>query len=86
VRLQIAGQHVPLMRRHSDRPTPFIIDLHFERARPETEPVAGSKDPHTFVHVGIRCKRHRDQRHPDTEARARQLLYHLKSYLMAHQG
>jgi hypothetical protein len=86
VRLQIDGRHVPLMRRHSDHPTPFIIELHFEEARCETQQRVGSKDPHTHVHVGIRCKRDRNQRHPDADARAQQLLYSLKSYLMAHQG
>ena len=81
--LQIDGKHLPLMRRSSDRPTPFLVELHLEETHQASERRPGCKDLRTAVQVTIRPKRQRDRRRDDADARARQLLASLKSYLMA---
>jgi diguanylate cyclase (GGDEF)-like protein len=81
--LLIDGKHVPLMRRRGDRPTPMLIELRLEEVRQPSERRPGCQDLRTAVSVTIRPKRHRDRRRPNVDARARQLLGELKSYLMA---
>jgi hypothetical protein len=81
--LQIDGKHLPLMRRSGDRPTPFLVELHLEEMRQDSEHRPGCKDLGTAVQVTIRPKRQRDRRRNDADERARQLLASLKSYLMA---
>jgi diguanylate cyclase (GGDEF)-like protein len=81
--LMIDGKHVPLMRRSGDRPTPLLMELSLEEVHLPSERRPGCKDLRTVVRVTIRPKRQRDRRRPDVDARARQLLADLKSYLMA---
>jgi hypothetical protein len=83
LQLLIDGKHVPLMRRTGDRPTPMLIELQLEELHQSSERRPGCKDLRTVVRVTIRPRRQRDRRRPDVDARARELLAELKSYLMA---
>jgi hypothetical protein len=82
--LQIDGKNVPMMRRTSDRPTTFTIDLELEEIQTGPATRSGGTDIQTVVQVAIRPKRHRDHGRRDTDQRARQLLASLKAYLMAN--
>lgn len=82
VMLKIDEQHAPLMRRWSDRPVPFLIELTFDQDAGEA---SNSNLGRTLIHVAVRPKRQRDRRRRDVEERARKLMISLKSYLMAHE-
>ncbi len=77
VSIKINGDGGSLLRRNSDRSTPFLVELLFRE-----EP--GAARP-TIISVSIRPIRHRDRRRTNAIERARQLLVSLKSYLMAHE-
>ena len=81
--LRIGEQHAPLMRRWSDRPVPFLIELTLEEVLANSNPNQ-SNLTRTAVHVSIRPKRQRDRRRRDVNERARKLVVSLKAYLMAH--
>lgn len=83
--LTIDSQHVPLMRRMTDRPVPFQIELLFEEKQLPIEGRLGHTALRTLIHVTVRPKRQRDRRRRDAIERARQLLVSLKSYLMAQE-
>jgi diguanylate cyclase (GGDEF)-like protein len=85
VHLKIDEQHAPLMRRWSDRPVPFLIELTFNETLELKEADGDSPPPRMSVRVLIRPKRQRDRRRRDVHARARKLLASLKSYLMAQE-
>jgi hypothetical protein len=84
VSLRIGGQQSPLMRRASDRPVPFLIELTFEEKHLADAEQGGSHMAGTLIHVVVRPRRPRDRRRRDAVERARQLLVSIKSYLMAH--
>lgn len=71
-------------RRNSDRPVPFFVTLGFEERRIPTKGREDANVLRTVIQVSIRPKRNRDRRREDALERARQLLFSLKSYLMAH--
>lgn len=72
------------MRRRSDRPVTFLLDLRFEE-----EHVSGSQVEndgslaHTRIEVTVRPKKSRDRRRNDVADRAREVLVSLRSYLIA---
>lgn len=80
--LKVAGESSPLMRRNSDRPVPFIMEINFEelQAPGESRPAAKLR---TLAHVTIRPQRSRDRRRRDVLQRAQRLLASLRSYLVA---
>jgi hypothetical protein len=84
VALQIDGKNSPLTRRNTDRPAAFIVELRFEETRLETAGQTGTNALRTLVYVTIRPARNRDRRRSNLEERAQDLLFSLKSYLMAH--
>lgn len=81
--LEITGQNLPMMRRSSDRPTPFLVELDLEEMQADTEARQAATEVRTVVRVTIRPKRQRDRRRNGADERARQLFVSLKSYLMA---
>jgi diguanylate cyclase (GGDEF)-like protein/PAS domain S-box-containing protein len=85
VTLKIDGQDEPLVRRRSDRPVPFLIELTFEESDDVVEGRQGGMQLRTVIHVVVRPKKQRDRRRRDASERARQLVVSLKSYLMAHE-
>ena len=82
--LQIDGRNSPMTQRNSDRPTPFLVELQFEETRLGSERRTGTNALRSLAHVTIRPKRNRDRRRGNMDERAQDLLFSLKSYLMAH--
>jgi diguanylate cyclase (GGDEF)-like protein/PAS domain S-box-containing protein len=86
--LKIEGGDLPMTRRFSDRPVPFVIEIHFTEKQVATKTLSGDERGafvRTFADVVIRPRRNRDRRRRDTDQRALQLLLSLKSYLMAQE-
>ncbi len=86
VNLQIDDGHPTRLRRRTDRPVSFSMDLRFEEEQPErgTAPVgAGRAASRTRIHVSITPSRTRDRRRADIDNRAREVLASFRSYLMA---
>lgn len=83
VSLTIDSQFIPNVRRNSDRTVPFVIELAFDEKQLPVEGRANATALRTLIHVTIRPKRQRDRRQRDAIERARQILFSLKSYLMA---
>jgi len=81
--LQIDGEQASLLRRATDRPLPFVIELRFDESSTEPSGKAGGKMVRTVAFVTIRPQRIRDRRRRDVRERAQRLLASLKSYLMA---
>jgi hypothetical protein len=81
--LEIAGKNLPLMRRSSDRPTPFLVELNLEEIQADDDTHAAGGRLRTVVQITIRPKRQRDRRRNGVAGRACQLFISLRSYLMA---
>jgi len=81
VRMELMHSPVPL-RRRSDRPVVFTVELELE-----TQRVAGNRKEgtgtQTCVRVTISPRKNRDRRRQDVAERAREVLASLRSYLMA---
>jgi diguanylate cyclase (GGDEF)-like protein/PAS domain S-box-containing protein len=92
--LKIDANHVQLqiqdvagaLRRSSDRPIAFFIELDFEEEHLENGQRAGGATPpvaHTRVHAAIHVQKGRDRRQADIARRGRELLASVRSYLIA---
>jgi hypothetical protein len=81
--LEIAGQDLPMMRRSSDRATPFLVELDLQEIQSDSDSRPAGTDLRTVVQITIRPKRQRDRRRHGADESARQLFVSLKSYLMA---
>jgi diguanylate cyclase (GGDEF)-like protein/PAS domain S-box-containing protein len=81
--LQIDGDQASLLRRATDRPMPFVIELRFTDSSALPAGTSTGKLVRTIAHVAIRPQRVRDRRRRDVRERAQRLLASLKSYLMA---
>ena len=85
VELEIDDRHPGRLRRLTDRPMTFRLDLRFEEQRQQKDIEEGA------VAAGVRTKvvivvspvRNRDRRRNDVALRARQVLASFRSYLMA---
>jgi len=82
--LRINGQNSPLMRRTTDRPVAFLIEMWFEEGKLNLGGRTGISD-RTIVRVSVRPVRSRDRRQSDVLERARKMLANLKSYLVAQE-
>jgi len=84
VELEIFEQPGP-MRRRTDRPIVFRVELCFQEERfqksQQAELSAGVS--RTRIQVSIQAKKNRDRRREDLSARARDVLISFQSYLMA---
>jgi diguanylate cyclase (GGDEF)-like protein len=93
---KIDGNHIQLeltersegrLRRLTDRPSIFEIDLRFEEQRAQREGENGEISVgsvlRTRIFVSVSPRRARDRRRSDAQARAQQVLVSLRSYLMA---
>ncbi len=85
VRLEITESRDSWMRRLSDRPVSFCMELKLEEERVNQPAEQESKDfaLRTKIHVAISPRRNRDRRRDDVTNRARQVLVSFRSYLMA---
>ncbi len=90
VRLEMVAQ--PLDDRHrrsSDRPTVFVINLHFEECPDEAPKQTGGavppvgKLPKTKINIAISPKRNRNRRQANISAQAQDIFVSFRSYLMA---
>jgi diguanylate cyclase (GGDEF)-like protein len=84
--LQIDGDQASLLRRATDRPMPFVIEIRFEESQGQAPNKGGGKLLRTAAHVTISPQRTRDRRRRDVRERAQRLLASLKSYLMAQEN
>jgi diguanylate cyclase (GGDEF)-like protein/PAS domain S-box-containing protein len=82
VALRIEGESSATFRRSTDRPVPFLLEVHFEEFRPPLDNRAVARF-RTLAHVTIRPQRSRDRRRRDVLERAQRLLASLRSYLVA---
>ena len=85
VRLEIDDRHPTRLRRLTDRPMTFCVDLRFEEERfqnEERDPTSGGV-LRTRIRLSINPKKHRDRRRDDVSDRARDVLLSFRSYLMA---
>lgn len=73
-----------LLRRSSDRPVPFVIEMRFDESSSPAKPGTSGKVVRTVIHVTIRPLRNRDRRR-DMRERAQRLLASLKCYLIAQE-
>lgn len=72
------------MRRRSDRSMTFSVQLRFEEEQFDRSTGSGPRCfLRTRIHVAITPRRSRDRRRADVEARAREVLASVRSYLMA---
>jgi diguanylate cyclase (GGDEF)-like protein len=86
--LRIEAARLPLNRRATDRPVPFLVQLTFSEkyVAPKNVKIPEQRRLiRTIVHVTIRPRRGRDRRLRDADQRAVELLVSLKSYLMGHE-
>ena len=90
LRLEIEDKPASRLRRLTDRPVAFWIDLSFQEERLQKDR-AGSNRPldagatRTKIHVTVSPRRNRDRRRNDVLARAREVLMSFRSYLMASE-
>lgn len=86
--LKIEGEETPLLRRSTDRPVPFVVEIRFEESQGQAGGRGNAKMVRTIIHVTVRPQRSRDRRRRDVLERARKLTASLKSYLIAqdHDG
>jgi diguanylate cyclase (GGDEF)-like protein/PAS domain S-box-containing protein len=82
VALRIEGESTTLLRRSTDRPVPFVLDVQFEEFKAPEDNRAAARF-RTLAHVTIRPQKSRDRRRRDVLERAQRLLASLRSYLVA---
>lgn len=83
--LRIDGDDSPLMRRSSDRPVPFLVEMQFNETVAQPADAKSAPTSKTLIRVTIRPQRGRDRRRRDVTERANTLLVSLKSYLVAQE-
>jgi diguanylate cyclase (GGDEF)-like protein len=85
ITLKLSAGWSGFLKRRSDRPAAFVIELRLTEERPEKNAIAAkeSRSLRTQVHLIIRPLRARDRRRADLAVDARQLASSVKSYLMA---
>jgi len=82
IRLQLDDHHAGRLRRLTDRPVTFELEVRFDEQR-HYGPRSSTSSLHTRIHVAIQPLKGRDRRRADVMARAREVLASLRAYLMA---
>ena len=86
--IRVDAKRGSLLRRSSDRPVGFMIEMSFEEEqsrRAEDGPAGVQPTVQTRVRVVIRPQRDRDRRRNEASAHAEHLLASVRSYLMASE-
>jgi len=85
IRLEIDDVHPTRLRRLTDRPVTFGVDLRFEEEwlQKDGNDSSSAGVVRTKIRVSISPRKNRDRRHPDVFGRAREVLVSFRSYLMA---
>ena len=86
ITLKLSAGWSGFLKRQSDRPAAYIVELRLTEERPENnvDPSKEARMLRTQVHLIIRPLRARDRRRTDLAVGARQLASSVKSYLMAN--
>ncbi|REJ67148.1 MAG: diguanylate cyclase [Planctomycetota bacterium] len=87
--VRVDAKRVGLLRRSSDRPVGFIVEIGFAEEQFKKDPKASGRNQsvvRTKAHVSIRPQRHRDRRRSETGSHAQHLLASVRSYLMATEA
>ncbi|HEX4145383.1 MAG TPA: diguanylate cyclase [Pirellulales bacterium] len=86
ITLKLSAGWSGFLKRRSDRPAAFVIELRLTEERPDKDAAAPkeARSLRTQVHLIIRPLRARDRRRADLAVDARQLASSVKSYLMAN--
>ncbi len=79
VRMEISDRPVGRIRRLTDRPATFCLDLQME----EQAPTSRSGSTRTKIRVTVGTRQTRNRRQGEVTRRARELLVSFRSYLMA---
>ncbi len=82
IRLQLEDHHPSRLRRLTDRPVTFDLEVRFEEQR-HYGAHSQTSSLRTRIYVAIRPSKSRDRRRTDVLARAREVLVSLRAYLMA---
>jgi diguanylate cyclase (GGDEF)-like protein/PAS domain S-box-containing protein len=87
VRIEIDDTQAGRLRRFTDRPVTFQMDVKLaeERTSRESGPGSGEGVTRTRIQVSVKLRKHRDRRRTDLNDRARQVLASFKAYLMANE-
>ena len=86
--LEIDSRRSGVLKRGSDRPVPFLIEMRLTEElaeKPNRSPQAGGRLCRTKVYVAIRPKRDRDRRRENMAEGARQVATSIRAYLMANE-
>ena len=83
IHLKIEGQKMPLLRRSSDRPVPFLVEIRLTEEGPDAKTGNVGRQSRTRIYAAIRPRRGRDRRRADAQERAKLVMASIKSYLMA---
>jgi diguanylate cyclase (GGDEF)-like protein len=88
VRLEIRDGPDGWMRRRSDRPVTFCLDIRLEEEHLQRSGSEPSKEAGTWtkLHVAVSPLRSRDRRRADVTDRAREVMVSFRSYLMASEA
>jgi hypothetical protein len=84
INFQIEGQYVAQTKRGVDRSVTFLVSMRFEQGKPKVNDRNPGQVARTIFHVSVRPRRNRDRRRNDIVDRANQLVFSLRSYLMAN--
>jgi len=87
VRIEIDDKQAGRLRRFTDRPVTFRMEVKLEEERTprDSDAQAGEGVTRTRILVSIQLRKHRDRRRTDLAERARQVLASFKAYLMANE-
>ncbi len=90
VRLEIEDKPTSRLRRLTDRPVVYSIELLFEEEVVQKKRTVGNQSldhgaTRTKIHITVHSRKNRDRRRNNTAVRLRQVLASFRSYLMAYE-
>ena len=83
VRMEIDDKPVSRLRRLTDRPATFCLDVRLEEERGEQSPSGGIGATRTKIKITISTRETRNRRQNEVTTNAREILISFRSYLMA---
>lgn len=83
VRIEIDGKPVSRLRRLTDRPATFCLDVRMDEERGEESPKGVVGATRTKIKVVVSTEETRNRRRNDVTTKAREILVSFRSYLMA---
>ena len=83
VQMEISDKPVSRLRRLTDRPARFCLDIQMDEEHSQVTPSGAVSATRTKIKIAISTQRRRNRRQSDVSARSRELLVSFRSYLMA---